>query len=59
MSGQSFDIENILIDNNTMVDCGGPSASGGVYLAQTTGNGSQHFNNITISNNIFQDVLLV
>jgi hypothetical protein len=49
--GQSFDISHIEIYGNTMRDCGGAGAAGGVFLTQPAGNARQAIYDITIRNN--------
>jgi hypothetical protein len=49
--GQSFDIDNVIISDNVIELCGGPSRSGGVYITQTKGNGRQKMRHIQVANN--------
>lgn len=50
--GQSFDISHIEIYGNTMRDCGGAGAAGGVFLTQPAGNARQAIHDITIRDNL-------
>lgn len=53
-AAQSFDISDIVIAENRIEACGGPSLSGGVYLAMTKGDGTGRMRDIVIRDNLIK-----
>jgi len=51
----SHDISFVIIRGNRLSHCGGPARAGGVYIAQTRGNGIQRMRDITVVDNDISD----